>query len=87
MHDAVGVDQGGADGLDRLAGEALTKVFAPGRVEAAVGRPQRCQRDARLFEEREPLAVRTEPRPAAATEGQYDGLHLLLLFALRGGER
>nr|GEU28576.1 hypothetical protein [Tanacetum cinerariifolium] len=83
------VRAGGRDGDRRqgLARVAAAEMRAPIDVEAAVGRNQGSDVHAALRQQRNPGAVRPQPRPAAAAQGQHHGIRPHQHVAVRAGER
>src|SRR5260370_42157746 len=60
------------DRLDRLSGETLGEMTAPGDVEPAIRRTQRPDLDAAPAQPGNPGAIRAEERPARAAARQDD---------------
>ncbi|MCY1225242.1 hypothetical protein D9M72_374320 [compost metagenome] len=83
---AIAIGQRDRHRLDRRAGKAAGKRFAPCRIEAAIGRAQRRDLDATASQPRHPRAIRSQPRPACAAEREHHGTRRHRHVAMRRGE-
>ena len=54
-----------------MTGEFLAEILTPADIETAVRRPQWCDGNTALREQRHPCAIGTEPRPTAAAQREH----------------